>query len=154
MSSIIEGIFGGGEPDNSAERIAQAQLEAQKQAQAAEQSRWEREQARVASDKAAAEAKYTQDEEKRKQEIERNKIENQKQIEAQAATGQGATFENTRSDAAKALAAAQTGGIQLPGYKSLSALAANQGGGYQGQQNTITSPTGFNAAKVGGRRYV
>lgn len=155
MGKILSGIFGGGEEhDDSAQRIAEANAQAQRDAQAAQDRRYQQEMERVRADKATEAERLSQEEAKRQAAIDAAKVENAKQQEAQKATGSGATFENTRSDAAKALASAQAGGIELPGYQTLSKFAQTTPGGYQGQQNTIVNPTGFNSQKVGGRKYV
>lgn len=155
MGNVISGIFGGGQKDDSAARIAEEQARVQREAAAREQQRWEQEQARIKSDKAEAEAKAKADADKLAQQRKDAEIANAKQAEAARATG-SPSFEDTRSDAAKALAAQQSGGINLPGFKTLSQIKANEAaaGGYQGQQNSLTSKTGFNNKNVGGRRYV
>jgi len=157
---MISNIFGGGQKqDDSAARIAEANAQTQREEQARMEQRYQQEQARIAADKAAEAQRLSQEEAKRQMDIEAARVENAKQQEAQKATGTGVSFADTRSDAAKALAASQAGGIQLPGYQQLSKFAQTTPGGYQGQQNAIlnpviASPTGFNSQKVGGRKYV
>ena len=150
MGNLVQSIFGGGDkPDDSASRVAEAQLQAQREAQAAEERRWKEEMDRVDRDKAALAEKQKQDEAKRLSDIEKAKTEAALQAEAQRATGTGITFNDTRKLSAAALAAGVSpDGIPLPDYKSLSRFNTTPGG-YQGQQNSILSTN-----VVGGRRYV
>lgn len=152
MGGIIDNLFGGGKPDDSAAKIAQAQMEAQQQQAAQEQARWQSEQDRVAKDKQLALDQQAKDKAATDKQLADQQLNNAKQNEAKAATGPGIQYDQTT--AAKAMAASDAGGVPLPGYQQLSKLANQGQQGYAGQTNTIVSPTGFNSKQVGGRRYV
>lgn len=145
--------MGGGDGDGGAAAIAEANARAAREAAQAEQARWEREQKRIADEKAAEKLELAQQEAKRQQQIQYEREEAARQAEALAKTGTPNTsFIDTRSDKAKAYAAASAG---LPGFGDLKnkfTQTPQPTGAFSGQSNL---PIGtFNASQAGGRKYV
>lgn len=152
------GIFGGNTGDNGeAERINQQNIEAQNRATAAAAAAKKESDAQIAQQKAEAEKAATDLSAKNDAAIKQSEKDAAQQAQARAQTGGGVSFDNTRSDAAKALAVSQTNkGAGLPGFNSM--LPPAPAGGFAGQSNSLSSQTlagksGFNTQLPGGRRY-
>lgn len=152
------GLFGGGQQgDNgAAERIAEANRQAERERAAAQAAADEKQRKEIAEQKAAAE-KASQDlAAKNDAAIKQSEKDAAQQAAARANTGSGQSFDNTRSDTAKALAISQQNkGGGLPGFNSMLPTAPQ--GGFAGQSNSLTSQplAGKQQAPLpGGRRYV
>lgn len=147
---------GGSNGDNGASAIAEANSRAAREAAQAEQARWEREQQRLQQEKEAEKQRLQTEEAKRQQELEYQRQEAARQAEAQQKTGIPSTsFLDTRTDKAKAFAAASAG---LPGFGDLkkkamvaTPMAGSSTGAFSGQGNLPLSA--FNLNQTGGRRY-
>jgi len=143
-------IFGSGKSNDGGQgEAARIQAKLQKEQMAADQARYEQErQDRIAREAADAK-KLSDDEAKRKAEMDAMKLEQQKQAEAAKATNAAADFTSTRSDQAKQLA-------NLPGFGmddkyKRAQQNNNPNAGYLGQSNQIQSS---NQPMFGGRKYV
>lgn len=151
------GLFGGGGNDDGGAAAIAAENARQRDAdRAAEQARYDQEQKRIAQGKADETKRLADEQATQQAALDKSRKDAAQQAAAQAKTGAGYAFDNTKTDAGKALAAAQAAkSAGLPGFSNLNktpAVAAP--GGYLGQQNTLLSQTGFNTAAPGGRKYV
>lgn len=147
-------MFGGGDQGDggAAERMAEANRQAQRDAQAAADRRWEQQQQAEAQQRESEKQQLAMDAQKREQQIQYDKDNAARQAEALAKTGAPATdFANTRSKQAQAYQAGLTGFDSLPMKKKALVQTPQGQGAFAGQGNLPMG--GFNIGNTGGRSY-